>query len=73
MATGTSRANISHAKLKTLPIVVPPLEQQMRYGQPVARARDLFSRGKWPLRALHAVELCDGDIVVVGRHHGERR
>ena len=45
MASGTSSSmkNISQAKLKTLRIIVPPLDQQSRYGELVAKARELFS------------------------------
>lgn len=45
MASGTSSSmkNISQAKLKTLRTIVPPLDQQSRYGELVAKARELFS------------------------------
>ena len=42
MATGTSGAkNISQAKLKTLPIVVPPLDLQRLYTQLTTAARSM--------------------------------
>ena len=41
LATGTSPSmqNISQAKLKTLPVLVPPLDLQTRYSEIVASAR----------------------------------
>ena len=41
LATGTSSSmqNISQAKLKTLPVLVPPLDLQTRYSEIVASAR----------------------------------
>ena len=44
MASGISMQNISQAKLKTLPIIVPPLDQQMLYGNLVAKTRRLCLR-----------------------------
>ena len=46
MASGTSASmkNISQAKLKTLPIIVPPLDQQMLYGELVGKTRRLYFR-----------------------------
>ena len=39
MASGISMKNISQAKLKTLPVLVPPLDLQRRYTQLVETAR----------------------------------
>jgi len=46
MASGTSGSmkNISQSKLKTLPIIVPPLERQMLYGELVGKMRQLYFR-----------------------------
>ena len=43
LATGTSSSmqNISQAKLKTLPVLVPPLDLQTRYSEIVASARGI--------------------------------
>ena len=41
LATGTSMQNISQAKLKTLPVLVPPLDLQTRYSEIVASARGI--------------------------------
>ena len=43
MATGTSASmkNISQAKLKMLPIIVPPIERQRRFAELVATTRYL--------------------------------
>ena len=42
MASGISMKNISQAKLKTLPIIVPPLDQQTLYGELVGKTRRLY-------------------------------
>ena len=38
--------NISQAKLKRLRIIVPPLDEQLRYGKLVAKVRELFSQAE---------------------------
>lgn len=43
MASGISMKNISQAKLKTLPIIVPPLDLQRRFTQLIATVRSAIS------------------------------
>lgn len=44
--TGGSMKNISQAKLKTLPVIVPPLEIQVEYERVVHKARGLLLRAE---------------------------
>ena len=44
--TGGSMKNISQAKLKTLPVIVPPLEVQVEYGRVVDKACGLLLRAE---------------------------
>ena len=46
MASGISMKNISQAKLKRLPIIVPPLAHQTRYRELAAKAQGLLARAE---------------------------